>query len=199
MFRFLCLRRDERGFTLVELLVVIAIIGILAAIIMPNAFRAVHKAKITRAINDLKAIAAAAMQFYADVGTWPSDAEGADPGLVTRPADAGRGDGGNFGYTTDLSNWNGPYLEKWPLRSPLGGVGPLPGDGAYGWHLGAKHPGWEGPAYCCAAELRGVPEDIFEQIDEIVDGGDGWAKGKIRSWGDPANVDSLQYIVSEWN
>ncbi|MGQ9755989.1 MAG: type II secretion system protein, partial [Desulfotomaculales bacterium] len=38
--------RDRRGFTLVELLVVIAIIGILAAIISPNAFKAIEKGKV---------------------------------------------------------------------------------------------------------------------------------------------------------
>ncbi|WP_333870599.1 type II secretion system protein [Desulforamulus putei] len=40
------LQRDNRGFTLVELLVVIAIIGILAAVIAPNAFKAVEKGKV---------------------------------------------------------------------------------------------------------------------------------------------------------
>ncbi|SHJ08964.1 prepilin-type N-terminal cleavage/methylation domain-containing protein [Desulfofundulus thermosubterraneus] len=41
--------KNEKDFTLVELLVVIAIISILAAIIAPNAFKAVEKAKVARA------------------------------------------------------------------------------------------------------------------------------------------------------
>ena len=52
--------RDRRGFTLVELLVVIAIIGILAAIIAPNAFKAIEKGKVAAAEADYKAIKAAA-------------------------------------------------------------------------------------------------------------------------------------------
>ena len=46
MFGLPNLRRNNRGFTLVELLVVIAIIGILAAVIATNAFRAVEKGKV---------------------------------------------------------------------------------------------------------------------------------------------------------
>lgn len=38
------------GFTLIELIVVIAIIAILAAIIAPNAFRAIEKANIQKAV-----------------------------------------------------------------------------------------------------------------------------------------------------
>ncbi|GAF27360.1 hypothetical protein MTY_2701 [Moorella thermoacetica Y72] len=60
------LQRDERGFTLVELLVVIAIIGVLAAIIIPNVFMAVEKAKVSRVVADVWAIKAAGYAYYAD-------------------------------------------------------------------------------------------------------------------------------------
>ncbi|MCF7873829.1 MAG: prepilin-type N-terminal cleavage/methylation domain-containing protein [Candidatus Omnitrophica bacterium] len=59
------------GFTLIELIVVIAIIAILAAIIAPNAFKAIEKAKISKAIADWEAFKAAAGTFYADTGHWP--------------------------------------------------------------------------------------------------------------------------------
>ncbi|MBE3588244.1 MAG: prepilin-type N-terminal cleavage/methylation domain-containing protein [Thermoanaerobacteraceae bacterium] len=71
VFRFSNLRRDNRGFTLVELLVVIAIIGILAAIIAPNAFKAIEKSKVAAAEADYKSIKAAALNFYTDIGKWP--------------------------------------------------------------------------------------------------------------------------------
>ena len=61
----------KKNFTLIELVVVIAIMAVLAAIITPNALRAIEKAKISRAAEDMNAIRAAALSFYADTGTWP--------------------------------------------------------------------------------------------------------------------------------
>lgn len=108
--------RDQRGFTLVELLVVIAIIGILAAIIAPNAFKAIENGKVAAAEADYKAIKAAALNFYTDIGKWPdSSTEGTDPGFVTKPSTPS-----NL-TQNDLNNWNGPYLERWPSKNPWGG------------------------------------------------------------------------------
>ncbi|MGB9783404.1 MAG: prepilin-type N-terminal cleavage/methylation domain-containing protein [Moorellaceae bacterium] len=103
----------EGGFTLVELLVVIAIIGILAAIIAPNAFNAIEKGKVAAAEADYKAIKAAALNAYTDTGVWPpsSDTEGEDPGLVDKS------EWENLGSLP----WNGPYLERWPSKNPWGG------------------------------------------------------------------------------
>ncbi|WP_027719299.1 prepilin-type N-terminal cleavage/methylation domain-containing protein [Desulfovirgula thermocuniculi] len=84
--------RDRRGFTLVELLVVIAIIGILAAIIVPNAFKATEKGKVAAAEADYKAIKAAVLNYYADTGQWPS-------------------------VVSDVYG----YVERWPERNPWGG------------------------------------------------------------------------------
>jgi general secretion pathway protein G len=102
------------SFTLVELIVVIAIIAILAAVVAPSAFRAIEKAKISRAAADMKAIKGAAMAFYADTGTWP----------MIGIADATRASGDGFinnnnGTGATVPNWDGPYLEKWP-NNPWG-------------------------------------------------------------------------------
>jgi general secretion pathway protein G len=96
--------RDQRGFTLVELLVVIAIIGILAAIIAPNAFKAIEKGKVAAAEADYKAIKAAALNYYTDTGEWPNDGA-ANTGFVQSDGKTG---------------WNGPYLERWPSKNPWG-------------------------------------------------------------------------------
>lgn len=106
-------QKRRQGFTLVELLVVIAIIGILAAIIAPNAFKAIEKGKIARAEADYKAIKAAALNYYTDTGKWPKDL----PSNVTAPNDVYLvSNPGN-----NVPGWNGPYLERWPSKNPWGG------------------------------------------------------------------------------
>ncbi|GEA19164.1 prepilin-type N-terminal cleavage/methylation domain-containing protein [Moorella sp. E306M] len=100
--------RDQRGFTLVELLVVIAIIGILAAIVAPNAFKAIEKGKVAAAEADYKAIKAAALNYYTDTGVWPEDGTDSE-GFVTEPSPT-------------VDGWNGPYLERWPSKNPWGGT-----------------------------------------------------------------------------
>lgn len=98
------IKRIKKGFTLVELLVVIAIIAILAAIIAPNAFKAIEKSKVATAESDYKAIKTAALSYYGDTGKWPANS--AD--LVKEP--------------NSINGWNGPYLEKWPTKNPWGGT-----------------------------------------------------------------------------
>lgn len=73
----------RKGFTLIEIVVVIAIIGILAAVVAPNAFKAVEKAKIVRITADIKGIMAAAQAYYSDVSLWPPDVcPDEDPGFI---------------------------------------------------------------------------------------------------------------------
>ncbi|MCL5780015.1 MAG: prepilin-type N-terminal cleavage/methylation domain-containing protein [Firmicutes bacterium] len=107
--------KNQKGFTLVELLVVIAIIGILAAVIAPNAFKAIKKGKVAAAEADYKAIKAAALNFYTDLGKWSdSKTDGTDPGFVSNPFSS-------TNSSNDYKNWNGPYLERWPSKNPWGG------------------------------------------------------------------------------
>lgn len=107
--------RREGGFTLVELLVVIAIIGILAAIIAPNAFNAIEKGKVAAAEADYKAIKAAALNYYTDTGVWPVD-------------NIGGSSNNNVAHfvgpstSVNVNGWNGPYLERWPSKNPWGGT-----------------------------------------------------------------------------
>lgn len=110
----------SKSFTLIELIVVIAIIAILAAIIAPNVFKAIEKAKISRTVADMKSIKTAVLSYYADTGSWPNSHYIRDntSSLLTDPGIAG---------------WDGPYLEK-IAQSPLSrqpGIGGCPVFGYY--------------------------------------------------------------------
>jgi general secretion pathway protein G len=96
------------AFTLIELIVVIAIISVLGAIIAPNAFRAIEKAKCTRAISEAKTIQTAAFSYYGDTGIWPTRYRLTDTlnPFITNP---------------NVTGWDGPYVEKWLYAHPWAG------------------------------------------------------------------------------
>ncbi len=48
--------KEKRGFSLVELIIVIAIMAVLAAAIAPTLIRYIHKARVTKAINEARII-----------------------------------------------------------------------------------------------------------------------------------------------
>ena len=68
----------KKGFTLIELLVVVLIIGILAAIAYPNYQKAVIKARIAKALPEMKAIQEAEDRFYLANGYYTTNPEELD-------------------------------------------------------------------------------------------------------------------------
>ncbi len=59
------------GFTLLELLLVLVIIGVLSSMASPSLHRAMEKARVARAIGDIKTIEIELLTFEAGEGTFP--------------------------------------------------------------------------------------------------------------------------------
>jgi type II secretion system protein G len=64
--------KSKKGFTLIELLIVVAIIGILAALLIPNAITAMQKAKQKATMKDIVTIATACTDHVTDNGVAPN-------------------------------------------------------------------------------------------------------------------------------
>jgi general secretion pathway protein G len=78
--------RHSRGFTLIEIMVVVVILGILAAIVVPNVFGNVDKARVAKAKQDIRSFETALSLYQMDNYKFPSGDQGLQA-LVNKPND----------------------------------------------------------------------------------------------------------------
>jgi len=95
--------KRSKGFTLIEMLIVVAIIGILAALLIPNAMSALQKAKQKGTVKDINTIATACLDYVTDHGS------------ITEHADAITGATDTF-----VTALQGMYVKVFPLKDQWG-------------------------------------------------------------------------------
>ena len=95
---------NKKGFTLIELLVVVLILGILAAMAMPQYFKAVERSRMTEAVTLLANIAQAQQRKYMQVNKYTTAFSGLDvaPKGATGSTYYTKGAGKN-GFKIDLA------------------------------------------------------------------------------------------------
>ena len=170
---------NQKGFSLIELLVVIAIIGILAAIIAPNAFRAIENSRVAAALGDYKVIKSAALQHYADTARFPADGrDGRDPNLMV---DVGNDNEPNEA-PHDTPGWNGPYLTYWKAKHPWGEYYEYVNTKT--WNTGVAMPEEEvkaarraffgdpnAPGHVVSLKLHNLGDEVYQRIKEELGAG----------------------------
>lgn len=62
----------KKGFTLVEMLIVLVVIGIILAVVLPNALRAIEQANVRDTAATLRSIDTAVNLCYSQTRTWAS-------------------------------------------------------------------------------------------------------------------------------
>lgn len=148
------LNTKKKAFTLVEIIIVIAVIGILAAVVAPNAFKAIDKSRVAKAIEDARGLRGGIEAYFSDMTFLPPEVgKGDDPGMM-RPLPFNPDDGGDA-HSLDTNGvppnwqaiiqerWQGPYIEKWSSFTPFMGKY----DYNY-WPTGTNRYGVEIPAGC---------------------------------------------------
>lgn len=127
-------RRGHAGFTLIELLVVVAIIGILASIAIGNYLNALSRARQKRTMADMRTIALAWEQRYAENGSYAAAGFSFPTGAVT--------------YGTLETALTPTYIQKMPQADGWGRALEFAiGDKVYGIRSSGRDGLYEGTDY----------------------------------------------------
>jgi len=157
----------KKGFTLIELIVVIAIIGLLAAVIAPNVFRAIEKGKAASTEADYRSIKTGALAYFADCSVWPAS--------IAAPT--------VFHLDDASACWDGPYIEAWPRLNPWGGT--------YGWVNDAAVDFGQGVATARYISVSNVPQAMAARMDDDLDDNNAGAGIVQYVVADPTTVNML--------
>jgi len=96
------MNQASKGFSLIELLVVLIILGLIAGLVVPNIMGRGEDAKSRTAVAEVQRLSMAVDEFYLDTGRPPRELRE----LIQRPS--------------NVSNWNGPYVNASNLEDPWG-------------------------------------------------------------------------------
>lgn len=125
------LKHKQQGFTLIEVLIVLGIVGILAGIIFVAVNNSRSKGQTAKVMADLSQIRTGLQLLEADTGKWPN---GCPPSTSANPEVAlDNPQSGILAVPTvgvvelpcewtasEISYWNGPYVQATELTDPWG-------------------------------------------------------------------------------
>ena len=110
--------KNKKGFTLLELLVVVMIVGILAAVALPKYQKAIERARVTKALVWLKALAEAQEAHYITNGSYATTW---DVFSIDLPKDFVPG-GSYYTYETTANRTDGKWVAHFSTEPQIKGA-----------------------------------------------------------------------------